>query len=395
MTCQKLIRPTIPLRRSMETTSWQNRITLITFTRIASTDTEIPNQPGSNFLHFGTFPSVDKQGEVAFGESINQFGNIAAIYVGSGGELQLVADVNTVLPGDPGQIANLAEPVIGNGVVAFIPSGGVVGRFGVYTWEAASINVIVDHTTVLPDGGQLIGLAETPAIDEKGNVAFYGVTTAPDHGGVFKFVNGELTEFSGVRLEFGPGPSISHGHVAVIGGGGILIDDDLVVDGTTIAPDGGTFLAIGPGPDISGNAVAFLALTSNGGGGVFVTRAGHLTQVVDGSTGAQQPNIDHNKVAFIGTGIDPEGKQGIYVSVGNHLDTVIEAGDILDGRTVASVQMSFSALSGQYLAFEADFTDGSSGIYRANLHGHAEAGADSLGDTSGLGSTPLDDFYLI
>ena len=45
------------------------RIRHITFTRIASTDTEIPNQPGSTFLHFDTFPSVDKEGEVAFGGS--------------------------------------------------------------------------------------------------------------------------------------------------------------------------------------------------------------------------------------------------------------------------------------------------------------------------------------
>jgi hypothetical protein len=67
----------------------------------------------------------------------------------------------------------------------------------------------------------------------------------------------------------------------------------------------------------------------------------------------------------------------------------------LDGHTVAQVQLGLDALSGQYLAFEADFTDGSSGIYRANLHGHAEAGAGSLGDASGLGSTPIDDFYLI
>jgi hypothetical protein len=35
------------------------------------------------------------------------------------------------------------------------------------------------------------------------------------------------------------------------------------------------------------------------------------------------------------------------VSAGNHLDTVIEAGDILDGRTVAAVQMGFDALEGQ------------------------------------------------
>ena len=80
---------------------------------------------------------------------------------------------------------------------------------------------------------------------------------------------------------------------------------------------------------------------------------------------------------------------------GNNLDTVIEAGDTLDGRTVAAVQIGFDALEGHHLAFEADFTDGSSGIYRADLHGHGEAAADSLGDTATLAGVSLDDFYVI
>jgi hypothetical protein len=359
----------------------------ITFTRIASTDTSFPTDPGSDFLSFGTFPSVDAKGEVAFKGSD---ANDVAIFVGDGDSFQFVADINTALPGNPGPIVGFNDPVIGDGTVAFIPND----RFGVYEWHSGSLEVIADHNTVLPDGGH-IGFDEIPAIDEKGNVAWSGGSTTPGSSGVFKFVNGELTEVMGDKLSFGPGPSISHGHVAYIGGG-INFDADRVVDGTTIMPDGGTFIGAGPGPDISGNAIAFLGGTSNGGGGVFVvnTHSGHVTQAVDGSTGAQQPNIDHNKIAFIGTGIDPEGKQGIYVSVGNHLNTVIEAGDILDGRTVASVQIGFGALSGQYLAFEAHFTDGSSGIYRANLHGHGPAG-DSLGDVGGVSSAHLNDFYLI
>jgi hypothetical protein len=363
----------------------------ITFTTIASTDTTFPSDPGSHFLGFGTFPSVDAKGEVAFkGFDAND----VAIFVGDGDSFQFVADINTALPGNPGPIVGFNDPVIGDGTVAFIPNG----RFGVYEWHSGSLEVIADHNTVLPDGGRILGFSEIPAIDEKGNVAFFGFSgtnPSPDDSGVFKFVNGELTEVMGDKPTFGPSPSISHGHVAYIANG-IIFDEDRVVTPTTIMPDGGTFVAAGPGPDISGNAIAFLGGTTNGGGGVFVvnTHSGHVTQAVDGSTGAQQPNIDHNKVAFIGTGIDPEGKQGIYVSVGNHLDTVIEAGDILDGRTVASVQISFSALSGQYLAFEADFTDGSSGIYRANLHGHGPAG-DSLGDVGGVSSAHLNDFYLI
>jgi hypothetical protein len=358
----------------------------ITFTSIASTDTTFPSDPDSHFLGFGTFPAVDKKGDVAFkGFDAND----QAIFVGDGDSLQFVVDLNTALPGNPGPIVSLADPTIGDGVVAFTPNGGVNGRLGVYEWDAGSIKVIVDHSTVLPDGSHVFGFGDTPSIDEQGNVAFFGAPREPGQSGVFKFVNGELTEVTGGIPTSGPGPSISHGHVAYIGSG-INFDDDRVVDGTTIAPDGGTFTAIGPGPDVSGNAIAFLALTTNGGGGVFVvnTHSGHVTQAVD--TLAQQPNIDHNEIAFISARIDPEGKQGIYVTSGNHLDTVIEAGDILDGRTVAAVQIGFDALEGHYLAFEADFTDGSSGIYRATLQGHSGMDGPAIHDHSGHSST-IDD----
>ena len=90
----------------------------ITFTRIASTDTTFPSDPGSHFLGFGTFPAVDRKGDVAFkGFDAND----QAIFVGDGNSLQFVVDLNTTLPGNPGPIVSLADPVIGDGVVAFTP----------------------------------------------------------------------------------------------------------------------------------------------------------------------------------------------------------------------------------------------------------------------------------
>lgn len=187
----------------------------ITFTSIASTDTTFPSDPDSHFLGFGTFPAVDKKGDVAFkGFDAND----QAIFVGDGDSLQFVVDLNTALPGNPGPIVSLADPTIGDGVVAFTPNGGVNGRLGVYEWDAGSIKVIVDHSTVLPDGSHVTGSGDTPAIDEQGNVAFFGGQRDPGESGVFKFVNGELTEVMGGIPTSGPGPSISHGHVAYIDG---------------------------------------------------------------------------------------------------------------------------------------------------------------------------------
>jgi hypothetical protein len=110
-------------------------------------------------LGFGTFPSVDAKGEVAFkGFDAND----VAIFVGDGDSFQFVADINTALPGNPGPIVGFNDPVIGDGTVAFIPNG----RHGVYEWHSGSLEVIADHNTVLPDGGHILGFSEIPAIDE-------------------------------------------------------------------------------------------------------------------------------------------------------------------------------------------------------------------------------------
>jgi hypothetical protein len=117
-----------------------------------------------------------------------------------------------------------------------------------------------------------------------------------------------------------------------------------------------------------------------------------------GIPSVNQPNISHNTVAFT---FGNNSTQGIMVEHGGHLEQVIAAGDTLDGHTVAAVQMGLQSLSGRYLAFEADFTDGSHGIYRVTLDGGGGSAAHdhSVAADSSDHSTALlahhHDFLLI
>src|SRR5262249_55678281 len=116
--------------------------------------------------------------------------------------------------------------------------------------------------------------------------------------------------------------------------------------------------------------------------GIFLTNANgnHLTEIASSSTGipaVNQPNISHDTVAFT---FGNNSTQGIMIEHGGHLEQVIAAGDTLDGHTVAAVQMGLQSLSGRYLAFEADFTDGSHGIYRVTLDGWGAGNGSAIHD---------------
>ncbi len=78
-------------------------------------------------------------------------------------------------------------------------------------------------------------------------------------------------------------------------------------------------------------------------------------------------------VAFIGSGT---GTTGIFAASGASLIEVVSLGDILDGKTVNALSFSDDRpLSGNQLVFSAGFSDGSYGLYLAQV---PEPGAAAL-----------------
>ena len=95
--------------------------------------------------------------------------------------------------------------------------------------------------------------------------------------------------------------------------------------------------------------VANLATAIPGGAGTF--------------TGFSAVSTSRGHVAFLGQG--PSGQAGIYVA--STLQKVIAVGDRLDGKVVASLRLGQGGLDGNRLGFAATFTDGSEGVFVAEL----------------------------
>jgi len=125
-------------------------------------------------------------------------------------------------------------------------------------------------------------------------------------------------------------------------------------------------------PSLDGGNVAFRGLGSDQLG--IYTNIGGLSVVADTSTmipggmgnfvNFDVPSLDGGNVAFTG---NDASQQGIYTNIGGSLTKVIEEGDNLDGKTVIAFFLGRESLSGNSIAFEALFTDGSLGIFIAEL----------------------------
>ena len=125
-----------------------------TFMKIFDTNDPIPNGAG-NFTGF-SLPSLDGR-NIAFGGR-GEFG-YAGIYTLIGGNLNLVADSSTAMPGGSSNFDWLVEPIIDGNNVAFAGGYGVEGNFGsinngIYTDLGGSVRVVADLNTPVP-GGQV------------------------------------------------------------------------------------------------------------------------------------------------------------------------------------------------------------------------------------------------
>ena len=131
--------------------------------------------------------------------------------------------------------------------------------------------------------------------------------------------------------------------------------------------------SVGFNPSIDNGAIASVMQ-----GGIFiVTIEGLITPVVlvgtpiPGGAGnftffdGDSPSHRDGIVAFRGFG--PSGQEGIYASIGGSLTKVIDLSNTLDGKTLTHLFLPFEAVSGNQIAFAAQFADGSRGIYVAEV----------------------------
>jgi len=162
-----------------------------------------------------------------------------------------------------------------------------------------------------------------------------------------------------------------------------------VADSSTPVPGGsGNFAGFNFEPSLDRGNVAFQGSGSSFGQQGIYTDIGGLGVVADTSTAipggsgnfvsTNRPSLDGGDVAFKGFGsIGTSGDHGIYTDIGGSLMKVVDLSDMLDGKTLSFLSSGGEALSGNQIAFFAQFTDGSKGIYVATAV--PEPSAETLG----------------
>jgi hypothetical protein len=384
--------------------------------RAASFTTAIPGGTG-NFSTFG-------------GASLSDT-NIAFYGAGSGGQEGIyganiavpgnpvkVVDTATAIPGGSGNFTsfvpgNPVAPAIDGTHVAFFGAGSA-GQQGIYT---ASVIIpgnpvkIADTATAIPSGaGNFTAFPTNPKISGD-YAAFTGNGSSGQQGIYGGSVTAQFNPFkivdtataipggSGNFTSFIPGnpvaPALDGANVAFFGAGSgeqqgiysasITIPGNpvRVVDRTTAIPGGsGNFTSFIPGnpvaPAIDGTRVAFFGAGSAGQQGIYVSdsaipgnpvKIANAATVIPGGignfTGFGDVSISATDVAFLGFGNG--GQQGIYALTENSLVKVVDLTDILNGRAITSLKFAQTGLSGDPVAFQATFADGSQGIYTAAI----------------------------
>lgn len=160
---------------------------------------------------------------------------------------------------------------------------------------------------------------------------------------------------------------------------------------TTIQTPGqpaGTFFDFFLNVSISGSAVAFRGLYGTKlNDGIFaafppnrcaacavpINMIADVNTVVPGGVGNFEGfgnvAIDPTNVAFEGVSNNGSTVKGIYTNAGGGLTKIIDTTDILGGKQVSGVNLGPGGFSGDQVAFEVEFTDGSAAIAVATLGG--------------------------
>ncbi|MGZ5044133.1 MAG: DUF7453 family protein [Methylobacter sp.] len=329
------------------------------FTSLDSSISEISIDAciGSTCSHINE-PSLG-DGTIAFSQfgSDNRGGQNQSLVVASNGDLKEVFhfSCNTFAPlGSPAYCGtSIGNPSVSEGFVAFNINSNVVGSAGIHIYnnnEPGSPPVpVVTPDDSIPDGtgkftsfgdpslsGNLVAFVGTGSNSEKG-IYTKGINTMDQLLSVAVDINTPIPGGTGNFANFGK-PSLYGNKFAFRGSDsndlpGIYtgkIGDALnvVADASTPIPGGtGKFNSFGD-PSLSGNWVAFFGANSNGGGGIYVDRE----------------DVKHNPLL-----------------------KVIDMSDVLDDKTITGLSFENEGLSRNQLVFVASFSDGSSGIYKAEI----------------------------
>jgi hypothetical protein len=410
--------------------NFQRRMPSAAFGRIAERRMTIPGTSASFFQV--SAPVIDRAGNVVF-NAAGMFN--LGMYRWSAGVMSKVADNSTAAPGG-GTFGNFGQPSITGGRVAFEAS--VAGLDGIYSYNAGTLTKLLSQTTPKPEGGAFAALGNP--------IAFGGTTLFVSDGAAYSLSGATGTTLTTVIPTGTPVPGgkgaftridtpLTDGTSLWFTGQGIgqfgiykksngvfsrLVDQNSPVTGTDAK-----FTAVG-NLSTDGTNLSFTGEFNNASGvfGLFgstVNKIADTSTKIPGCAGLFSAfgvsSVGTSSVAFVG--FDKSRNPGIYAWIGGELNRVIDSSVTLGGKIISSLEMTPSAVAGNKLVFQADFADGSSGIYSASLYptrvpgdvnndGKVDAadlsvvlknqghtGGRSLGDLTGDGQIDIQDYQLL
>ena len=372
------------------------------FVRIVDTNTLVPGH--SETLSSLGVPAVDGGAAAFTGMSPSGTG----IFSGSGDALATLVDLGASIPGGTGDFEYLSDPSFEGGEVAF--TGGIsIATRGVYKTVAGEVSLVADLNTQVPGmpatfDGFGRGWLPVPASLDAGSVAFVGVRASTE-GQVFMGIYTDVGGTLNVVVEAEPegyggplhyiesNPSFDAGHVAALAGYGLTdgfgIFSDL--DGSFESlyvfhdpvPNSPNGLYTNRPPSLSDGSVAFRGTQDAAPGpgwSIYTDAGGSLRVVTDesmpvpGGAGtfllrsdeAGDPVIDAGNVAFLASD-SVTGEKGLFVEFERTLLRVIDTSDELDGKPILDLQFGPEGLGGANVAFVAEFEDGSSGVFMTTV----------------------------
>lgn len=393
-----------------------------TFTPIADTNTPIPLAEG-NFTNFYA-PSLDNGAVAFFGESNtisfeeSIFNFQGGIYTTLGGTLRPIVGTNSPISSPDGSvviegggglgfpvpfpvrdfvISNSFDPFLENGSVIFSSFSNSDGGLGLYRTVGDSLQTIIGRNTLVPNDEDAEFSRFLNFSQDKEVVAFVGWTFAEfrdEPQGVYLSSGGTLqtiadqntlspegltfSDFRNLSLDNGEvffrastrsPEDFRNGIYGTVGG-----TLRTIVDTSTLIPGSNNNFNSFFDLSADNGQVAFVGFDSNSQRGIYSAMGDMLQTIVDTNTLIPDSedtfsffsNLSLNNGVLTFNGFADNGQAGIYTTLGGELAKVITTGDTLLGKEVSFLDFAKSGVDGNSLAFKANFTDGTQGVFLAN-----------------------------
>jgi hypothetical protein len=282
---------------------------------VADKNTMVPNGTG-NFLSFSLDTSLDS-GAVGF-EGFGIGGGGA--YAHMSGTLQVVADRTTAIPSGIVNFGGTGVPWLNGGNAVFFGQapGGIPVQNGIYSNISGTVDIVADLNTSVPGGaGNFLGFKLTPSLD--GNFAAFAGLDAAAKEGVYTNLGGSLrvvadtnTPIPGgtgnfTRLAGLDGAALIDGETIAFRGsepgiGGIYVEIEgslqVVADTNTAVPsETGTFDILGTF-SLDGGQVAFRGNEGSGDlrQGIYIFADGGLSKIINLSDTLDNKTIQNVRI---------------------------------------------------------------------------------------------------